>query len=237
MKITQLKPDDHRLWPQFLEFFIKSQPYNLTNFHSPSLKRKKIEQMFKFYMETCIVYLAEEDSKTMVGVFLGEHASYFDVNFVFGIRKDFTSEKLINATHRIFDVALDKYNKNYLKSEIRREHKVRAYKKWIERYDKRAIIFNDPPNTVVWCKSDNMKAQFKVVGVNLVTEHLMGQTASLSKKFAGSMRELTFGEKKYFFDEKSVDFLAQCVVVNGLLSDDKENVGRVALEFIPQNEK
>ena len=51
------------------------------------------------------------------------------------------------------------------------------------------------------------------------------------------MRELTFGEKKYFFDEKSVDFLAQCVVVNGLLSDDKENVGRVALEFIPQNEK
>jgi hypothetical protein len=42
---------------------------------------------------------------------------------------------------------------------------------------------------------------------------------------------------KYFFDEKSVDFLPSCVVVNGFLSDDKENVGRVALEFIPQNEK
>jgi hypothetical protein len=48
------------------------------------------------------------------------------------------------------------------------------------------------------------------------------------------VRELFFKNDRYILDEKSVDFLPDCVLIHGMLSDDKENVGRVALEFKPQ---
>jgi hypothetical protein len=144
---------------------------------------------------------------------------------------------LIAATHAVFDDALRKFNKNYLKSQIRRTFKVGLYTKWIERYDKNAIIFNDEENTVVWCKSEKMSVIFKVVGTNKITEHLMGKEASLGYTRKGPrhvVRELFFGDERYILDEKSVDFLPDCVLIHGLLSDDKENVGRVALKFEPQ---
>ena len=129
------------------------------------------------------------------------------------------------------------HNKNYIKSEIRRKHKVKSYKKWIERYDKRVIIFNDEKKSVVWCKSERMSVIFKVVGTNKTTEHLMGKEASLGHTRKGPrhvVRELFFKNDRYILDEKSVDFLPDCVLIHGMLSDDKENVGRVALEFKPQ---
>ena len=244
MKITHLKQEDPRLWDEFWNFFIASQPYNLGNIRSPHLKRKKIEDLFSFYCEECQVYLAEEGGKIKVVVFFTEYSSYLDVTFIFGVSKHFRSSDLISTTHSIFDKALVNHNKNYIKSEIRRKHKVKSYKKWIERYDKRAIIFNDPPNTVVWCKSNRMDAKFKVVGANKTTEHLMGKEASLKQTYSkpatneqGLMRELLFEGETYLLDEKSIDFLPQCVLIHGLLSDNKKNVGKVALEFTPQNEK
>ena len=243
MKITHLKAEDPRLWDEFWDFFINSEPYDLGNIRSPHLKRIKIGDLFSFYCEECQVYLAEEDGKIKVVAFLTEYPSYLDVSFIFGVSKNFRSSDLVVATHSIFDMALENHNKNYIKSEIRRKHKVKSYKKWIERYDKRAIIFNDPSNTVVWCKSNRMNAKFKVVGANKTTEHLMGKEASLKQSYSkpatghGLMRELLFDDEIYLFDEKSVDFLPQCVLVHGLLSDNKENVGKVALEFTPQNEK
>ena len=86
-----------------------------------------------------------------------------------------------------------------------------------------------------------MDVKFKIVGTNELTSHLMGKEASLTqshqKQEYGLMRQLEIEGKKYLLDEKSVDFLPSFVLIHGLLSDDEENVGRVALEFIPQNEK
>ena len=47
------------------------------------------------------------------------------------------------------------------------------------------------------------------------------------------IRELFFDDKKYLLDEKSVDFLTDRVLIHGFLSDDKKNVGKIALEFQP----
>ena len=237
MKITQLKAPDPRLWDEFWDFFIRSKPYDLENLRSPYLKRKKIEGLFSFYCDTCHVYVAEEDSKIKVAAFIAEYPSCLDVTFIFGVSKSFGSLDLVATTRSIFDLALETHNKNYIKSEIRRKHKVESYKKWIERYDKKAIIFNDEKNTVVWCKSERMSVIFKVVGSNKTTKHLMGKEASLGYTRKGPrhvVRELFFEDKRYILDEKSVDFLPDCVLINGLLSDDKENVGRVALKFEPQ---
>ena len=82
--------------------------------------------------------------------FIKEEEFCLDVAFIFGIWRSVRSSKLIKATHAIFKEALSITGKKYLKSEIRRTFKVKPYKKWIEKYDKTAIIINDDKNTVVW---------------------------------------------------------------------------------------
>ena len=82
-----------------------------------------------------------------------------------------------------------------------------------------------------------MTVKFKVVGTNKVTSHLMEKELTLlesSRIHHGTLKKFSDGEKTYLLDEKSVDFLSECVLVQGILSDDTSNVGRVALEFIPQ---
>ena len=238
MKITHLKePED--AWPYFYDFCIKSKPYDFCKLPSRHLREREIRRAFEDF-SSCEIYSSKENDKTVGFVFLCVEEDCLDVSFLFGVRKNFTSVKLINAAHAIFDTALRGHNKNYLKSQIRRTYKVESYKKWIERYDKRAIIFNDPQNTVVWCKSNRMSAKFKVVGTNKITEHLRDREAVLGMGCKQpphtKLRELLFGEDVYLLDEKSVDFFPDRVLIHGILSDNKENVGRVALEFIPQNE-
>ena len=85
-----------------------------------------------------------------------------------------------------------------------------------------------------------MKVKFKVVGANAATEHLRDKEGIIVKTYFNgptAIREMIFGKETYLFDQKTVDFLPDCVLVNGFLSDNKENVGRVALKFIPQNEE
>jgi hypothetical protein len=235
MKITHLK-DPHEAWPYFYNFCIKSKPYDFCSLPSRSLRDKKIKTSFDLFSSR-IVYKAEDRGKVMGFVFLEEQEHCLDVNFLFGVRKNFTSPRLISATHAIFEDALKKFNKNYLKSQIRRTFKVESYTKWIERYDKTAIIFRDEEKTVVWCNSESMSVIFKVVGTNKTTEHLMGKEALMGFIRKGPrcvVRELMFGEKKYLLDEKSIDFLPDRVLIHGFLSDDKQDVGKIALEFKPR---
>ena len=235
MKITHLTQKEE-VWPHFYNFCISSKPYDFCTMASPSLRRRKIKGIFEVF---CMreVYKAEDNDKIIGFVFLETEEHCLDVNFLFGVRKNFTSEKLIKATHAIFDLALKDHNKNYLKSEIRRTYKIDSYKKWIERYDKTAIILGDEKNTIVWCKSERMSVIFKVVAANKTTKHLMGKEALLGYTRKGPrhvIRELLFNNERYILDEKSIDFLPDRVLIHGLLSDDKENVGRIALEFKPQ---
>lgn len=81
-----------------------------------------------------------------------------------------------------------------------------------------------------------MSVVFKVVGTNKTTEHLMGKKSEMGFVRKGPrtiIRELFFDDKKYLFDEKSVDFLVDRVLIHGFLSDDKQDVGKIALEFQP----
>lgn len=235
MKITQVK-DIKEVWPHFYEFCVKSKPYDFCSIASKSLRDKKILNYFQEFT-SYHTYKAEEGDCLIGFAFIKEEEACLDVAFIFGIWRNTRSSKMIEATHAIFEFALKKTNKNYLKSEIRRNFKVDTYKKWIEKYDKTAIIFNDEDNTVVWCKRNIMTVKFKVVGANKTTKHLMGKDVFLreTKRVKhGLLREMAIDEEIYLFDEKGVDFLSEAVLVNGLLSDNKENVGRVTLQFLPQ---
>ena len=234
MKITHLSETDE-IWPFFYDFCIKSKPYDFCCIPSKKIRDKKIKNSFEDYSGS-IVYKAEYDGKVMGFVFLQEEDCCLDVNFIFGVRKNFTSPKLITAAHAIFDDALIKFDKKYLKSQVRRTFKIESYIKWVDRYDKRAIILTDDKKTIVWTKSNHMSVIFKVVGANKATEHLMGKTSEMGVVRKGPrtvVRELFFDDKKYLLDEKSVDFLTDRVLIHGFLSDDKKNVGKIALEFQP----
>ena len=237
MKITH-PTQKEEVWPHFHNFCISSKPYDFCIRGSRSLRQRKIKEIFEEF-STREIYKAEENDKVIGFVFLEIEEHCLDVNFLFGVRKNFTSKKLIKAAHVIFDLALKNHNKNYLKSEIRRTYKIDSYKKWIERYDARAIIFNDHRNRVVWCNTEGMSAKFEVVGVNGATEHLMGKEGVLRnthQEHGSLLREIIFNDEVHLLDEKSVDFLPSCVLIHGYVSDNKKNVGRIALKFIPQDE-
>ena len=234
MKITHVK-DVNKVWPYFYKFCIKSKPYEFCSIPSKSLRDTKIKNSFEDF-SSYDVYEAQENGVLIGFCFIKEEQFCLDVAFIFGIWRSVRSSKLIEATHAIFRTALKKFNKNYLKSEIRRTFKVGPYKKWIEKYDKTAIIFNDDNNTVIWCNRNAMTVKFKVVGTNKTTEHLMGRELLLGKTQKiphGLMREFNDGEETYLVDEKGVDFLSESVLLHGVISDNEKNVGNISLQFIP----
>ena len=234
MKITQVK-DPTEVWAHFYKFCVKSKPYDFCSIRSKALRDRKIKNIFEEFCSYQIYKASEGD--TLVGFcFIKEEEFCLDVAFIFGIWRSVRSSKLIKATHAIFKEALYITGKKYLKSEIRRTFKVKPYKKWIEKYDKTAIIFNDDNNTVVWCNKNIMTVKFKVVGTNKVTEYLMGKELFLGKTQKiphGLIREFSDGEKTYLVDEKGVDFMSETVLLHGLISDNENNVGNISLQFIP----
>ena len=241
MKITQLTRDTETIWEDFLSFCIKSKPYDYHQIPSFRLKKAKIRKNFEDLVESCQIFLAIKDEKKVVVLFLKPYDNFVDVEFIFGFSKNFNSKVLIEGVHRVFDEASFINNKKYFKSEIRRKFKVTSYKKWIERYDKTAIIFNDEHNSIVWCKLQKMKVKFEVIGANAAMNHLMNQSGFLGKTFdsdsrSQTMREIFFNEERYLLDEKKIEFNPQHALVHGFLSDTKEKVGRVVLKFLPQNE-
>ena len=242
MKITQLKGDTEELWQDFFNFCVESKPYDYHKIPSYRLKKANIRKNFDDLVNSCQIFLATKHEKKVVVLFLRGYDNYVDVEFIFGFSKNFNSKVLIEGLHKVFNEASFLNNKKYYKSEIRRKFKVSSYKKWIERYDKTAIIFNDKHNSIVWCKLQKMKVKFEVIGANTAMEHLMNQYGFLGKTFdsdlkSQTMREIFFNEDRYLLDEKKIEFNEQHALVHGFLSDTKEKVGRVVLKFSPQSEE
>ena len=242
MKITQLTRDTETIWQDFLSFCIKSKPYDYHHMGSPRLKQAKIRKNFDDLVSSCQIFIATNNKKKVVVAFLKPYNTFIDVEFIFGFRENFNSKVLIEGVHEIFSQASILNNKKYFKSEIRRKFKVKSYKKWIDRYDNKAIIFNDDNNTIIWCNLDKMKIKFKVVAANSSLDSLVGEVGYLGKTYeyephSRVIREIFFGEDKHLLDEKSIEFTSEHVFVNGFLSNEKDKVGRISLRFEPQQKE
>jgi hypothetical protein len=234
VKITQVK-DTTEVWPYFYEFCVKSKPYDFCSLKSKVLRDYKIRNVFKEF-SSYKIYKAEKEDGPFGFSFVKEEQVCLDLVFIFGISSKASSLKLASSARLLLKKVLEDSDKAYLKSEIRRTFKVGPYKKWIEKYYKNAIILNDENNTVIFCNKNIMTIKFKVVGTNKATEHLVGKDAFLKstrKVKHGLLREITIDEKIYLLDEKGVDFLSESVLLNGLISDNENNVGNISLQFIP----
>jgi len=234
VKITQVK-DTSEVWPYFYEFCVKSKPYDFCSLKSKTLRDNRIRNVFKEF-SSHRVYKAEKENQPFAFAFIKEEQVCLDLAFIFGISSKAGNLELASIGRFMIKKALKCSDKAYIKSEIRRTFKVGPYKKWIEKYYKNAIIINDENNTVIFCNKNIMTIKFKVVGTNKATQHLVGKEAFLKstrKVKHGLLREIAIEEKIYFLDEKGVDFLSESVLLNGLISDNENNVGNISLQFIP----
>lgn len=234
MKITQVK-DPAEVWPYFYEFCVKSKPYDFCSLKSRTLRDSRIKSVFQEF-STYKVYKVEKEDGPFLFAFVKNEDVCLDLAFIFGISAKASSSKIGSTAPILLEKAVEDSDKFYCKSEIRRIFKVGHFKKWIEKYYKNAMILNDENNTVIFCNKNIMTVKFKVVGTNKTTDHLLGKEAFLKNTRRvkhGLMREIAIDEKIYLLDEKGVDFLSESVLLNGLISDNENNVGNISLQFIP----
>lgn len=219
-------------WLDFLNFCLKSKPYKAFCSGSRIMRINAIKKYFNQFCKDCDIYYCDNVSY----VFIKEETYYNHIQFLFG-NDCRSSLRKIKAFHNILDYVYKK-NKKYFKSEIRRTFKVNFYKKWIDRYDKRAIILNNKDETVLWYNQEKMNKTLKVVGTNDLSSHLQDKTATyeIISVEAGSnpcVSQLIIDDKAYLFDGKRVTFHEDNCLIEGMISDDKSFVAAIALEFQP----
>lgn len=219
-------------WDDFFNFCLKSKPYKAFCYGSRAMRTNAIRKHFDSFCEGCDIYSCDD-----IGyVFTKELAYYNHIQFLFGNHPKSSLIK-VKAFHRIMD-HIRNINGKYFASEIRRTFKVDFYKKWIDRYDKRAIIFNDKGQTVLWYNKTKMNKHLKVVGTNESSRHLQDKTVeydiiNVESGINACVTQITIDDKKYLFDGKRISLREGKCIIQGMISDDKKFVANISLEFKP----
>jgi len=219
-------------WDDFLDFCLRSKPYKVFCSGSRTMRVNAVKRYFKEFCSDCEVYHCDD-----IGyVFLKEYETYNHIQFLFSNKRGSNSTK-IKAFHAILDHVRQK-NGKYFKSEIRRTFKVDFYKKWIDRYDKRAIILNNKDQTVLWYNEIKMNKDLKVVGTNDSSSHLQDKIVqydiiNVESGINACVTQITIDDQKYFFDGKRVSLREGKCLIEGMISDDKSFAANIALEFKP----
>ena len=219
-------------WDDFLDFCLRSKPYKVFCSGSRTMRVAAAKRYFKEFCSDCEIYYCND----ICYVFLKEYEAYNHIQFLFSNKRGSNSTK-IKAFHAILDHVRQK-NGKYFKSEIRRTFKVDFYKKWIDRYDKRAIILNNKDQTVLWYNTEKMKKQLKVVGTNDLSKHLQDKIVDYDIINVESgknvcVTQISIDEQKYLFDGKRVSLREGKCLIEGMISDDKTFVANITLEFKP----
>jgi hypothetical protein len=80
-----------------------------------------------------------------------------------------------------------------------------------------------------------MKGLITIIGTNDITKHLQDQIFKDCVLRSGGIIHLLFlNGKKYFLDIKDSNFYDDFVLIHGIISDDYEFVGNIALQFYPE---
>ena len=224
--------DKEELWEDFLNFCLKSKPYKAFCSGSRTMRINAVRRHFDGFCEQCDVYSCGDS----VYVFTQELPQYNHIQFLFGNFSKSSSAK-IKGFHAIMD-HIRNANGKYFASEIRRTFKVDFYKKWIDRYDKRAIIFNNKDGTVLWYNEEKMEKTLKVIGTNKVSQHLQDKIVkydiiNVESGINVCVTQISIEEQKYLFDGKRVSLRDGKCIIEGMISDDKSFVANIVLEFTP----
>lgn len=219
-------------WDDFFNFCLRSKPYKAFCSGSRNMRVGAIKRHFNQFCQSCNIYQCDD-----IGyVFIEECSTYNHIQFLFSNNRGSNSTK-IKAFHAILDHIHQK-NGKYFKSEIRRTFKANFYKKWIDRYDKRAIIFNNKDETVLWYNKGKMKKELKVVGTNSASSHLQDKIVeydiiNVESGLNACVTQITIDQQKYLLDAKRISLREGSCLIEGMISDDKTFVAKITLEFKP----
>jgi len=82
-------------------------------------------------------------------------------------------------------------------------------------------------------------SKFKVIGTNAATKYLDDKVLSFSYfNFTAKHQpvQADIDGKSYLLDIKSIAFDGDGVFVAGFMSDEKKNVGRISLKYLPNRD-
>lgn len=230
MEITLIK-NKEEVWEDFYQYCKKSKPYKRIELGSPTRQEAGIRQLFDYFCKSTDVYLFSGQEK-LGYAFITTTRFCYHISFVFGVA-GLKFSKMMEGFHK----CLDSVNESkYFTSEIRRTYKNKIYKKWLDRYETRAIILNNEDETVLWYNSEEMKGKLQVIGTNEVFKHLLGETVyydSIVSSKTTDIATLQFDGQEYLLDVKEVKFEEDQAVIKGMISNNKDSVARITLLFKP----
>ena len=148
MKITQIKDCDS-VWPDFLDYCVRSKPYSFCSLKSPKLRNRKIRGTFTD-LSDCRIFCLEEIQGPMAYYFVSVEELNIHLHFAFAMsnKPSFSSKKFGLGAYELLDSLQKKHNKNYTRGEIARIHNVDPFKKWIEIFQKRVIFLEDKEKNI-----------------------------------------------------------------------------------------
>jgi hypothetical protein len=157
MKIKQILERNENLDNYFINFCLRSKPFDFCCLSSKTLRMTKINEYLDVLYETCKIFIVYKNNKILTSVFISEQPDHLIVEFVFGNAIDFTSKEAIDGFHKILKFAQEKFQKYYTISVIEREFKKNKYITWIKRYDKKCeICYEDPKEIKISWKYERL---------------------------------------------------------------------------------
>ena len=228
--------DKEEVWGDFHKFCEKSKPFKVFCLGSRIMRQRSIKKYFDNFWRECNVYVAKLNNENILYIFNKECDNFNLIEFIFST-KPRNTKKTFEAAYSIMDFVRSD-NHKYFTSAIRRTFKSDSYKKWVDRYDKRAIILNNKDQTVLWYNTEKMKKQLKVVGTNDLSKHLQDKIVdydiiSVESGKNVCVTQISIDEQKYLFDGKRVSLREGKCLIEGMISDDKTFVANITLEFKP----
>jgi len=223
-------------WIDFKDFCFKSKPFNAFCLGSRTMREQSIRKYFNNFCSECQIYTAEDNGDNILYIFNKECDNFNMIQFIFSKRPRYL-KKTFEAAYAIMDHIRTDNNK-YFASAIRRTFKVDSYKKWIDRYDKRAIILNNEDETVLWYNKEKMEKTLKVVGTNNASQHLQDKIVkyeiiNVESGINACVTQVSIDDQKYLFDCKRISLREGKGIIQGMISDDKTFVANIVLEFNP----
>jgi hypothetical protein len=150
MNFQQLKGSNAIVELAFEDFCIRSKPYDFCSIKSPSVRSLQIKKYYEYLVEKTDIFYLTHDKRITFFLSITPEPSHVTVEFIFGD----TYCMLEN-----FRVFREKYWKQLdynvpFSTEIKRQHKLKSFLKFIQKKDKDAKFSLDNGKILVLYTSD-----------------------------------------------------------------------------------
>ena len=150
VEIKQLITPNEDFYNYFLQYCIRSKPYDFCELKSFKLRNAKIKEYFNALINDSIIYTAEIDSEILIYTFFSKQKDHLILEFVIGESK-FKPQLISKSFHEILVLAQKTFDKKYIESTIQRKHKKQKFINWIKKYDKVCEITEIEGKTqIIW---------------------------------------------------------------------------------------